>query len=400
VETVGIRSAERGRLDSLTGARFLAALQVLLFHFGAPLVGPGGPQWIERVRARGFVAVSFFFVLSGFVLAYQYGDAALKGRLERRSFWVNRIARIYPAYLLGLVALVPLALFKPWGTASQAFGDASVRAKVATGLAHIMMVQGWFPRLVSSWNIPGWSLCAEIFFYAVFPFAAALILRASSRRLFGLLGVSWVATLLLPLLYMYWDPDRLGVTTDHSFGLWLLAVKFVPLIRLPEFLFGVALGALFLRQRDKVAAGGPIAWAALGLVGICLAFLPLPYPLLHNGLLMPLFGLGIFGLARGGGSLGRLLATRPLVALGEASYALYILQVPLMYWLLLASGRPPGSAGPAFVLAYLGLAIAAALACHRFIEQPGRLWLRRLLTPAAATLPVAPFARDLKLSAG
>jgi peptidoglycan/LPS O-acetylase OafA/YrhL len=110
---------------------------------------------------------------------------------------------------------------------------------------------------------------------------------------------------------------------------------------------------------------------------------------------LPLFGVAIFALARGGGSLGRLLAARPLVALGEASYALYILQVPLMFWLALATGKQPGTTGPAFVLAYLGLAIAAALACHRFVEQPGRLWLRRLLTR-----PSAPVPQTMRLAAG
>jgi peptidoglycan/LPS O-acetylase OafA/YrhL len=346
VKDPAITSETRGRLDALTGARFLAALQVLLFHYGSSLAGAGVAPWIERVRSRGFVAVSFFFALSGFVLAYQYTGAALNGRLESRSFWVNRFARVYPAYLVGLVALVPLALFKPWGTATHAFGDASVRAKAATGIAHLLMVQGWFPRLVASWNIPGWSLCVEIFFYALFPLVAVLVVRASSRNLVGLLGVAWVASLLAPLLYLLRSPDHLTVTSDGSFGLWLLALKFCPLVRLPEFVFGVALGVLFLRSRDRAASGSWMAALGFGLAGACLALLPLPYPLLHNGLLLPLFGLAIVGLARGGGLLGKVLAARPLVALGEASYALYILQVPLMYWMLLASGASPRSCSP------------------------------------------------------
>ena len=99
----------------------------------------------------------------------------------------------------------------------------------------------------------------------------------------------------------------------------------------------------------------------------------IPYPILHNGLLVPAFVLLILTLASGRGPLAALLATRPLVALGEASYSLYILHVPLMIlWLKglghVAQGRLIGR--PACTAAFLVAAVAASLLCHRYIERP------------------------------
>src|SRR5512140_2565358 len=163
-------AGDGGRLHALTGARFFAALHVVLFHFGAALFA-GVPAWADRLRDSGYAAVSFFFVLSGFILAHQYGPSAEAGSFDARRFWVNRFARIYPVYALGLAALVPLAWDAELGRAT--FGDTSLLAKVVTLGAHLTMTQAWVPRLVASWNLPGWSLCAEAVFYASFPLAIA-----------------------------------------------------------------------------------------------------------------------------------------------------------------------------------------------------------------------------------
>src|SRR5437764_1005644 len=77
-----------------------------------------------------------------------------------------RFSRIYPVYLVALVSMVPLALHAPWD--ARVFGVASPTAKTATFLAHAGLVQGWAPQLATSWNLPGWSVSAEAFFYLGF----------------------------------------------------------------------------------------------------------------------------------------------------------------------------------------------------------------------------------------
>ncbi|MBF5043216.1 acyltransferase [Aggregicoccus sp. 17bor-14] len=382
------------RLDALTGVRFLAALQVLLFHYGAPLAA-GAPAWLERVCGRGYVAVSFFFVLSGFILAYHYAEPAARGVLDRRSFWVNRFSRIYPVYALGLLMMLPLAL-DPAGLGAHSFGGSSLLARAVTGLAHLTLTQGWVPQLTASWNLPGWSICAEAFFYAAFPFAAVPIARLRSRgALVGALLAAWALALALAGGYLLLDPDGLGTASAGARGPWLSALKYNPLVRLPEFLAGICLGCLFVRERARSAAaaaggwsrGGVLTLAAAGGALALLAAPGLPYPLLHNGLLLPLFAALVFGLAQGGGLLGAALRTGPMRVLGEASYALYILQLPLMLWAqpLRGHGLPEG--GAAFTLAYLALALGFALASFYFLERPAQRLLRAALQREEAPEP-------------
>jgi peptidoglycan/LPS O-acetylase OafA/YrhL len=91
--------ARRSRLDALTGMRALAALNIVFFHFSDPKIfGPFAP-----VVDNGYVSVSFFLLLSGFVLAYNYRERADHGLMRARTFWMARFSRIYPVFLFSLV---------------------------------------------------------------------------------------------------------------------------------------------------------------------------------------------------------------------------------------------------------------------------------------------------------
>src|SRR5438876_1148466 len=122
-------AAKPARVDALTGARALAGVYILLLHFGRPLF-VHAPSCLETMREAGFVATSFFLLLSGFVLTFVYGTRLADGTLDRRGFFAQRIARLYPSYALALVAMIPLAIVRAWGDASAAFGAASLKAKL------------------------------------------------------------------------------------------------------------------------------------------------------------------------------------------------------------------------------------------------------------------------------
>ena len=74
--------------------------------------------------------------------------------LDRRRFLIQRLAKLYPAYLPGLVLMVPFAFGHQWGTQTASFGDARLRWKVLTAALHLGMAHVWFPRFVCSWNVP------------------------------------------------------------------------------------------------------------------------------------------------------------------------------------------------------------------------------------------------------
>src|SRR5690348_9842412 len=97
----------QGHLNALTGLRFFAAFYVVIFHFGKYHLA-SAPHWLFNIGRSGYIAVGLFFVLSGFVLTYTYlGGAAPWTRLDKRTFWVARLARIYPLYVLSLAMAVP-----------------------------------------------------------------------------------------------------------------------------------------------------------------------------------------------------------------------------------------------------------------------------------------------------
>jgi peptidoglycan/LPS O-acetylase OafA/YrhL len=146
-------------------------------------------------------------------------------------------------------------------------------------------------------------------------------------------------------------------------------------LRLPEFLIGVIAAR---ESRTRAWAALPATLAILVALAISSS---IPYVLLHHGLLDPLFVVLIVALASGGGLLGRVLSSGPFVALGEASYALYIVHVPLLLIgrAVVQAIAPSQLETAAFKAGLIGLMIAASLMAFRFVEWPLRHRLRRAL---------------------
>ena len=260
-------------LPALTGVRFLAAFYVVLFHVsglqvhGLNLIS-STPWWLKGLVGSGYVAVSLFFTLSGFVLAYTYLDSEGLPRISDRQFWRARFARIYPVYLLGLVVAAPFA----FSSLFHREPPPSTFQIASTIVAPITLLQAWTPTLAIAWNIPGWSLSVEAFFYALFPFIARGLAGASRRTLLIVAVVSWAFTLAIPAIYLVWAPDGLAWPQAASYGLWLNGIKFNPLARLGEFMIGVVLGRLFLLRSAKpgaiVPSGGWLTALAAGSFGL------------------------------------------------------------------------------------------------------------------------------------
>jgi len=351
------------QMPALTGLRAAAALAIVLFHYGGQLVA-WAPPWVNAVRVGGYVWVGLFFVLSGFVLG-----SAHAGPLDgsaRRAFWAARAARLYPAYLVALVLSAPGGI--------EAAARLGVARAATSGLASVALVQAWFPPIAFSWNSPGWSTSVIAAFYAVFPFAAARLGKLSTPHLRAAAAISWCASLAFPAAWLALEPDGPVTVFTELEPPWLLALKFHPVPRAGEFVTGVALGLLHRRGALQVPASA--AAPSLLLVAVVLATGAIPFVLLHNGLLVPLFALVIAGLARGGSHLATALSARPVRALGEASFALYALQEPI-YRIARAMPGAPRHPKPGFLLLYLLATCLAAIAMTRLVEAP----IRRAFRP-------------------
>ncbi len=355
----------RPPLPALTGLRFLAALYVVFYHFGPYpqlhlLSGPVRALQIAlwNTGGSGFVGVNLFFLLSGFILAYTYlGDAHARGRW--RAFYVARVARVYPVYVFALAVAI----------AVRCLNHATLTLADAPGLlSTLTLTQGWRVVNVVAWNPPAWSLSVEAVFYLSFPFLAVLIARLRARLLVPLLGALWALTMLAPLVWLL----RTGTPaapflTNH------------PLVRLPEFLIGVIVGLIFMRSPRPSRHIARVPAVTLCAIVAVLAMLPVSlYPFLQVGLLDPLFAILIYSLAFSRGRLAAILSAPLMVLLGEASYALYMLQGPGYEWLTsLLHVSPIGTRySLAFFLDYLVIIVIVAVLTLRLVEQPARRAIR------------------------
>ena len=160
-----------------------------------------------------------------------------------------------------------------------------------------------------------------------------------------------------------------------------MAVEFTPILRLPEFAIGILLGRAYVLGRFRRLNGNLLATIAFFSIFVVLAFCPnLPNPLLANGLLAPLFALLIVGLAQGRGPIAWFLARPFMVTLGEASYGVYILQIPLA----LLIKRPPPYHSIKMLCLYCVLLVLCSLISWRFVESPLRKKIRHRFSKAAA----------------
>ena len=368
------------RLDALTGLRFFAAFAVLLFHeVDGHFVK--APPLVVRYLKSGFMSVSLFFVLSGFILTYNYLSLERRASLQRPGFWAARFARIYPVYLLGLVlGLLPFVhdLVRKGGSIGSTLLEG-----IGIVTSTILLVQAWIPRAACRLNCPGWSLSVEAFFYLVFPTLGLALVRLRGRQLVLALAVTWFVS--VGLFAAAWLGVGAWATAPaETVGLWQRTLRFFPLLRLAEFAFGILVGLMFLNRRREARARGVSSqmFTLIGLLGLAIA-LPLQpigvWKAVHQQLLLPFFGILVYGLAHGRGFLARALAAPFIVLLGEGSYAIYILHGPLHAWLG-AADRALGTGlhgSPWWVPVYAVLTVGASLASYRVLEVPARNYLRR-----------------------
>lgn len=311
--------ARRPALPALTGLRTLLALTIMLFHFT-----PSGLTWAAHPRFTlypiiniGYVFVSFFFLISGFILSYNY--AQRPGGVNAVDFWVARASRLYPVYLLTMIVSIPM-LAVEWHARSH---GQFVVGVITTPL----LIQGFFPRLATFWNTVSWTLSCEVVLYLLFPWLVKLRLPKSTGKLIAIGLCLWVLGMVPHTIYLITNPDHLAHTPDrYSTGVYIDFLKFTPLPYLCTFLAGLTLGRL--HEQAKLGVRGRVI---VGLAGFAAGWFccyhlaaQMPYILVHGGLLTPAFAAIILGLA-GPSPLARIFSIRPLVAIGTSTYCLYLL---------------------------------------------------------------------------
>jgi peptidoglycan/LPS O-acetylase OafA/YrhL len=344
----------------LTALRFFAAAEVVIYHGHLPWQS----DFLVGLTFGGYQAVTFFFLLSGFILTYVYtgNSEHIPLTVTTRDFWKARIARISPAYYFGLLVSLP------------AFVYAALISKMmpmtwlflGLGLVPIFQ-QAWWPPAAMLWNLPAWSLSVEFLFYALFPLLAR-ITAGLSWSYFIVLAYGLVGAMTL-LRFGVLSPHRLVVYEGSSFDL------FFPPFHVPQFIFGMAMGRLYLFGpilSSKISAY--MFW--VGALGLLLVFgmrAWLPWWTQTDAALIPFFALTIIGGARGEIAL-KWLALPAVTLLGEASYSIYILHFPILFWWDWFTRRILHSSFSAFpnFATYFLLVIVASVLCYLYVERPMR----------------------------
>lgn len=290
-------------IKPLTSLRFIFAMMVFAAH--CYVIDPHFSHFLYK---EGFVGVSFFFMLSGFIIAYNYQRKFEQEKITRREFWVARFARIYPLHIVTLFLLVLTG-----GYLRTTDGETALKI-----FSQLFLLHPFIPDMdyFFAFNSPSWSLGCEQLFYFLFPFLALWL--SNTRKLLGLLIVVGCCV----IWGMYFTPDQ------QIRGYWYVN----PLSRLPDFLVGMLLYQLYEKKRMNWSRQ-KATWFEIGAISMFVAF----YYAGSAGLLPKVYrysvyywvpvSLVIYVFAVNRGTLSRFLSNKYLVIGGDISYSIYLLHL-------------------------------------------------------------------------
>ena len=356
------------KLRALTGLRFFAAAAIVFLHFE-------GYFGIKKIGNLAF-GVSFFFILSGFILTYVY--SALEDWEAKKKFYLARVARIWPAHLFFFLVV----FFSVFFNLIPTIGDSKVI------LFNIFMVHAWIPLSKSyfSFNSPSWSISTEFFFYLCFPFIISNWSKTWYWKAFAIgmipFCIIWCCTYFhLP----HYTLDN-ALTTNG-----LLHVN--PLSRLFEFFLGIVAAKIWLKYRHKlnvsIAQATFLELAVISL--LVLNFLNyasissffshyVPESLNYGfndwaktGIFESLsFSLLIMIFALEKGIVSKLLSNRAAVFLGEISFSIYLFHQIIFRYYIAYIQLFQGISNKYLLLGYWSILLLGAALVWKFIECPSR----------------------------
>jgi peptidoglycan/LPS O-acetylase OafA/YrhL len=405
-------------VPALDGLRGLAALLVAGAHY---MTMEGGAPLSDIVQTLTGLGMTLFFVLSGFVIHYNYNATIIRpGGL--RLFFVARFARLYPLYIL-----LFLFDFAYTGlTARSACGQIGAPGEYWSGLPfYLTFTQTWLYAVICRASLEyqygpvaavSWSISVEVFFYLVYIALAAVIVRRrwTARDVIGFAAALYIVIFIYFSLCSYYEQDinRIGLDLfgpaastangyENSLLRWLL--YFNPAARLGEFIAGLAAAHVYLITRQRSTALGPAAASAMTLAAIALTVgLHLwLYGVIAPGnafigrtgsqLSAPLVAITVYLIARYETPSSHILSLSLPVRLGAASYSIYMLHeiVPSAFKRLGLQSPDPAVGWVTWAGALILLVLISS-ASYALIEHPARTWLRALLAPRRAPVLTAP----------
>ena len=370
-----------GEIKALSGLRIVAAVWVVLFHFRPWLevAAPGFRSALAPVLNCGAQGVDLFFMLSGFVLTWTYLDRmgeSFSIRSTLHFLWL-RLARVWPVYLVTLHLAAAWIIFTLY--VGHEPSKAADQLNAVSYVRQVLLMQLWFQPYFdgSSWDGPAWSISAEWLAYLLFGLLVLVIFRiARATRARGLLWLAVAASL---------PPALLLLATGQFYTPWNW---------LPRIVMQFTAGALACAAVRKLQLSEParrrVGYLSVVLAGAIVGTLylldahPVPKVSDSSGLVDVLFVPLVVTLAIGVGSLPRLLSTRIMVYGGYISFSLYMVhELVHTAWNWFTAQfeivLTPSWSAKLIVISVLGVAVLGGAALYHFVEEPARLWMRRMV---------------------
>jgi peptidoglycan/LPS O-acetylase OafA/YrhL len=379
------------QLTALNGMRFFAVFHIFLFHlwsvrFESPPRQPpfdkvfanmeAFPAWLNHFLAHGYLSTSFFFLLSGFILAYLYWQPTGELSTTARHFWWQRFTRVYPAHLIALLLTILLFLPRFWMDPNAP----SIPVAIASAVATATLTQAWFPPLVPVWSWPTWALSAVVFLYLLMPWLARMLARLSRRQAMVLLLACPIISLAPTLVFLQFFPDG----GEGSLN-WQIFIGSTPLFWVAHFVAGMLMSRLFAISRfDTGWSTRPKPWIALGdlaLIAVITISVMEPHDrawrhILRHGALLPLYMMVLHDLALGRGFVARIFSLPGMNFLGQLSFSIFIWQNLFLAMSFMMAMAFPASTSASFWFAVFGL-LGMSVISTFLIEKPLARRLRR-----------------------
>ncbi|HBM2948713.1 TPA: acyltransferase [Klebsiella michiganensis] len=346
-------------LHSLTGMRIFAAVLVFLFHASlSKMLNPFQDEQVASYyafffKSAGWLGVSFFFILSGFVLTWSANPNQTNGR-----FWLKRLGKIFPNHIV--TWFIMLIFFNGYVKDSSAW------------LPNLFLVSSWSSNIdiFVSVNQPSWTLCSELLFYIFFPFILFVVRKIPNNFLLYTLFVTFVGLVLTQIAISQFVSGTPQLKEwPLSEKQWWLSYNFPP-FRLYEFIAGMIMARLLQAGWRVKLSLSICSFLVLGSY-IATYFLPFQYSL-NLVTFIPLCLLISAGAESDLVGRKTILNASLTVWLGEVSFGMYMVHyIVLIAAKKIMSGELYSTASSLIIIFMcLGVSLFMGFLLHRYIEMP------------------------------
>jgi len=308
--------------------------------------------------------MTLFFMLSGFILAYNYADNSI----NYKKYIVNRFSRIYPVYMLLSIISIP------WIGIN--FTDASFRNLfqiVTLNFVNLFALQAWFPNLFNYWSFGGtWSISVEVFLYVMFPFLVHLVKNFTQKYIALGVAVLCIISALPGLTSYFFSPPQFGVFYA------------MPIFRLSEFIIGIFLYKLYIL---KIRVPYPNIFLFVSTL-IFFTYLSifgsdLPQYIGHNFIVIPYIALILYLFAAEKTFISNILSSRVFNFLGRISYSFYLLQIFVLLYLidnrnLIVEMIPLLSNNFLLLICVTIILLISSTVCYYYVEERYRIIIKKI----------------------